>query len=159
MDVFQFVQIGGNREFFIPDVPKGFLFRSMFYTLASLFRFSRFGANACLSRLEKAPVRYKVGFPNQDVEALFARKIITWTLFWIRILRNGKALCLERSIAIAYNLRLFGIPAQVVIGRKAAMTVTEKYDYHAWVELYDRPISDHVGVRSQFIEVNRVPNS
>jgi hypothetical protein len=67
-------------------------------------------------------------------------------------------LCLERSMALTYALISMGIPAKLMIG-KAKYHINNNFSFHAWVEIYGRPLNDHDGMHKQWNVVYMLPKS
>lgn len=65
-------------------------------------------------------------------------------------------LCLERSMALTYALISLGIPVNLVIG-KAKYYISDNYNFHAWVEIYGKPLNDHDGMYKQWNVIYRLP--
>jgi transglutaminase-like putative cysteine protease len=61
-----------------------------------------------------------------------ARRVATAAAFF-----PGRALCLEQSVALYYNLRRLGIPARLRLGVQP-----RPFAAHAWVEFRGQPVNE-----------------
>ena len=62
-----------------------------------------------------------------------------------------RARCLQRSAATVFILRIFGVPAQMVIGVQKI-----PFRAHAWVEYEGRVLNDRPIVQQNFVEMERL---
>jgi hypothetical protein len=144
--------ITGEKD--VLDVPKiNFLHfvHIAITTVRAMLTYKTLGAVQTVSKLSRS-----ISVSN-DGCYLFYRNVVTLTLAILNLFRSNKAWCLERSVIICAVLRKQGIPAQVVIGAKSAMNSSADFPFHAWVEVFNIPVSDHLGVRSHFFEMHRYP--
>jgi hypothetical protein len=77
------------------------------------------------------PTRQRRKLPEPDAHSLndlFDRA----TMYYIK-----RPTCLHRSAALVVLMRIYGIPARLVVGARRV-----PFDAHAWVEVDDRPIGE-----------------
>ncbi|SHE51072.1 Transglutaminase-like superfamily protein [Seinonella peptonophila] len=125
--------ISGKSVFYLLPKPRfNIKIRIILFVWRMVSRFQKKGGQATLQQVDKISTQWKFSFDSEVEEYLFAREM---NLFVQRLinLRHRKALCLERASIICGALRLFGLPAQVVIGRKRSMTAIRGFEFHAWV--------------------------
>lgn len=146
-----------NRKY-IPSPPLKWIdkVRITHLTIRTLKAYEKKGARLLLGKLQDTVQLKKICFENSTQSFLFARYICTFVQTIINFY-NPQAICLERSIVICTALRSIGLPAQVVIGRKATANSSSDYNFHAWVELDNIPVNDHYANKTCFIEVERSP--
>ncbi len=127
-----------------------------FKTMRTVYFYKKKGTIKTFNKLKKIKIHPKYIFLKQIEEYLFARNISSWTQTFINLI-HIEAICLERSIVICAMLRYLGIPSQVIIARKAAMNASQRYEFHAWVELNGLPINEVLSTKTLFTEVDRYP--
>ncbi|WP_028776449.1 lasso peptide biosynthesis protein [Shimazuella kribbensis] len=139
-------------------IPLTFLIQSPFRILSLLWQYKQKNGYEKLDLVRNVQQRLAVSFVDELETYWFARKIAGLTILWINLFRQGEALCLERAIIICSVLRSFGLPANVVLGKKLSFSMTERYPFHAWVELEGSPVDDHIGVLSQYKRLDVIPS-
>lgn len=88
---------------------------------------------------------------------IYSRHVASWAQTFVNMI-SRRALCLERSVAVCAAMRSLGIPAEVVVARRAAANSSQTFEFHAWVEVDKIPINDTIDNPSVFVELFRVPN-
>lgn len=119
---------------------------------------------------EPAAIRYLEGVRCRSrcrcsgTEALVVARHLSATVQRFLRLRSPGALCLARSLAVAAALLSIGIPVQVVIGKRQVggrplleSNSVQGYDFHAWVELDGRVLTDAPINKLGHVEMMRVP--
>ena len=99
-------------------------------------------------RVQKYPIGRKPPANAVDAEAM--RETICSALNNACVWYPRRAECLQRSAVLTCLLRLYGLPAQMVIG-------TQKLPFraHAWVELDGRVVNDKQDMSTLYAEIER----
>lgn len=158
MDAYQTVIIGESRNYEIPSLDFFLRVRMYLSILSILKTYKKHGATEAFKSLSKLTKHRKWIFKNKTVEYLFIRKAVSECQLILNLATRGKALCLERSVAVCAGLLSLGFPVQIVIGRNTAMNSSDNFEFHAWVEWNEKPINDWLSIQTHFEEVYRIPN-
>ncbi|GAC43644.1 lasso peptide biosynthesis B2 protein [Paenibacillus popilliae] len=157
MNYYQQLITGESKEYVVPVFRWIDKMKILAITLTALQAYKKKGARHLLHRLQGiSPIR-KIRFDNATQSLLFARNICVFAQMIINY-KNPQAICLERASVICTALRSMGLPAQVIIGRKASANSASDYDFHAWVELDGSPVNDFFSNKTHFMEIERLPS-
>jgi hypothetical protein len=94
------------------------------------FYLARGNFDALHSKVRNCPIEKKTPSPDA-AEKICAAVDLACIWYW------KEALCLQRSAATACLLKLYGVPAQMVIGAQPM-----PFKAHAWVEVDGRVVND-----------------
>ncbi|MBE9914424.1 lasso peptide biosynthesis B2 protein [Paenibacillus donghaensis] len=157
MNYYQLLITGEQKVYPVPHLQWIDKIKILRLTLGTIKSYKTKGARSILGILHDIPPIKRIYFENTTQSFLFARDICVFVQMIINF-NNPKAICLERSSVICTALRSMGLPAQVVIGRKASANSASDYNFHAWVELDSIPVNDHYANKTCFIEIERFPH-
>ena len=95
--------------------------------------------------------------PPTDLEAILwlARRQLPLLRTVGRVL-GEEMLCLSSSFSLTCGLLSIDIPAYLVIG-KARHFLSEKFEFHAWVEIGDIPVFESPQIQNRFKSIIELP--
>lgn len=152
----QFLITGKNIFYPVPRISIFKKTKIFFITYKTLRLYKRKSATDSLNLINGLEVIESKKFSNDVIKYLYSRKVVSYAQLFVNLFRK-KALCLERSVAVCASLRYLGIDAQLIIGRKNAANAGDKFEFHAWVEVDNKPINDSYSKKSLFLEMHRIP--
>ncbi len=114
-------------------------------------------SNICqfLTSLPCPPKTELLSLDTEMLQRLARRELVSCQMI-VRLLAPT-ALCLVRSVAFCTYLRALGFPSQVIMGRER-YGISDRFAFHAWVELADWVVNDNDELRTGYSVIQRVPS-
>jgi len=119
---------------------------ALFELLKYEFEMALLGFGRIETQLRKTPLRSRVSAAAAEAEEHVLSAVALACSLYCKVPR-----CLQRSVVLARLLRRWGVPAQVVIGYRAA-----PFFSHAWVEVDGRVINDSPMYASRLSILHRI---